>query len=213
MSDINAAVQFALDKCWDETVGYSQTTRYLNPNVDCSSLVYYALQAGGFSVPSNVWYTGNMMGYLRNMGFTEYRYTSGFQLQHGDICVHREGTPDQGHGHAAIFASSVRCYRDNPSNYSYSTMEDYPNIIVYEDALLEAVSQRGHPEDGDQANNMGAHTEVFSHKFYSLSSSYQWYIYRWGGTPQPGKPLPIWQMFQMRKMQDENNNIKRRFYS
>ena len=56
-NDINVAINFAMQKCWDENVGYSQTTRYLNPNVDCSALVYYALQAGGFSVPAFPWYT------------------------------------------------------------------------------------------------------------------------------------------------------------
>lgn len=211
-NDINEAVNFAMQKCWDESVGYSQTTRYLNPNVDCSALIYYALQAGDFDVPSSPWYTGNMMSYLRSMGFTEYIYDSSFTLQHGDICVHREGSQETGRGHACMIAENVTAYTANCRNYPYSTMEGYPDTTgIVSLAKVEAISTRGHPENGDQANNIGAHTEVYVHLFEGLSSSYTWHIFRWGGSPGPTPPppnLPIWQMF---KMTNRDEDEKRRY--
>ena len=59
-NNIQDAIDFAVQICNDETHGYSNGSvrgRTLNPDTDCSGLIYYALQAGGFDVPSSIWYT------------------------------------------------------------------------------------------------------------------------------------------------------------
>ena len=208
-NDINAAVNFAMQICWDEDVGYSQNTRYLNPNVDCSALVYYSLQAGGFTMPvSSPWDTSNMIGYLRQMGFTEYTYDTNFQLQHGDICVHRE----TGHGHATFIAENVLAYTANCNNYPFSTMTNYPPTTgIVPLAKVEAVSTRGNTQNGDQPNNLGAHTEVYVHAFEGLSSSYTWYVFRWGGAPGPTPVGDACAIFFRRRKRFNRFNSDRRY--
>lgn len=199
-NDINQAIQFAVDICNDETHGYSNgsaRSRNLDPDTDCSGLVYYSLRAGGFSVPSSVWYTGNMMTYLRNMGFTEYIYSpsnySQYVPQHGDICVHREGTPDDGHGHAMFYAENVLGFPTNTDS-TRSTIAQ---------ARVEAVKDyNGQPGDS-RYNGTGAYREVWVHNWGSgLYGGYTWHIFRWGGVPPtppgPGSRIPIWMMFKMK---------------
>lgn len=173
-NDINAAVQYAVNICNDETHGY-QTGGTLNPDTDCSGLVYYSLQAGGFAVPSYRWDTSFMMGSLRDMGFTEYVFNPGhyseYVPQHGDICVHRESD----HGHALFYAENVLGYVDK-----YTPTKQ---IVPY--ARVEALSTHGHPEAGDQANEYGVHDEVWVNQNNPLYSSYVWHVFRWGGAPGP----------------------------
>lgn len=180
-NDINAAIQFAVNICNDETHGY-RTGGTLNPDTDCSGLVYYALQYGGFDVPSYRWYTGTMMDYLRILGFTEYIFNPGhysdYTPQHGDICVHREGTPDDGHGHALFYAENVLGYVDKYT----PTKQTLPY------ARVEALSTHGHPEAGDQANDYGVHNEVWVNQNNPLYSDYVWHVFRWGGAPGPTPP-------------------------
>ena len=70
----NAVVQRAID--WavaiaaDDSHGYSQKTRWGNPNYDCSSLVISAFQAAGVSVKeAGAGYTGNMRSAFTKVGF------------------------------------------------------------------------------------------------------------------------------------------------
>ena len=196
--DINLAVQFAVDVCNDETHGYNSAynKRLLNPDVDCSALVYFSLQAGGFSVPSSAWSTANMMTYLRNMGFTEYIYSpsnySQYVPQHGDILVHREGTPQDGHGHAMFYAENVMGF---PTKY------DSTRSTIAQ-ARVEAVKDyNGDP--GDSQSVGAAYDEVWVHNWGSgLYGGYTWHIFRWGGVPPtppgPGSRIPIWMMFKMK---------------
>ena len=147
--------------------------------------MYFSLQAGGFAVPSSIWYTGNMMSYLRNMGFTEYIYGPGqygnYTPQHGDICVHREGTELEGRGHALFYAENVLGYVDK-----YATTK---TTLPY--ARVEAVSDyNGQPGDS-QYNGTGAYNEVWVHQASPLYSSYVWHVFRWGGAPPPPGPHPV----------------------
>ena len=71
----------------DSSIGYNQNTRYLNPNVDCSSFVYYGLvNSGTISAESGPFTTSNMGGVLLKNGFKQYPYSSGI-LKRGDIVV------------------------------------------------------------------------------------------------------------------------------
>lgn len=205
-NDINASVQFAVDICNDETHGYVRGGT-LNPGIDCSGLVYYALQDGGFSVPASRWNTGNMMGYLRNMGFTEYTYNPGHYTEyipvHGDIWVHSEGTAENPDGHAII-------YGENVWGYLSSTNPTKQNVSQ---ARIEAVSNRGRPGTDDSANDSGVHNEVWVHYGTGLYTptgkpNAIWHVFRWGGVPPTptGNPIPIWMMFKMKEMQGGNYN-------
>ena len=194
--DINGAILSAMAYCWDETHGYTLGGN-MNPDTDCSGLVWQALHDNGFDVGSYRWNTGTMINILRAYGgFEEHIYNSSFQLQHGDICVHREEEVE--HGHACMIAQNVLAYTANVWNYS-GNMANYPDTTgVVNLAKIEAYSNRGHPANGDQANNAGAHCEVFVHSFEGLSSSYQWRIFRWTGSPSPTPhALPLWLMMHM----------------
>lgn len=206
-NDINLAIQFAVDICNNESHGYSNGEGYysdpghtkkkrdLNPDTDCSGLVYYSLRAGGFSVPSSIWYTGDMMTYLRNMGFTEYIYSpsnySQYVPQHGDICVHREGTPQDGHGHAMFYAENVM---------GFPTKNDSTRSMIAQ-ARVEAIKDYNNLP-GDSQSSGAAYDEVWAHNWTGLYGGYTWHIFRWGGVPPtppgPGSRIPIWLMFKMK---------------
>ena len=54
----------------DDSHGYSQQTRWGNPNYDCSSLVISAYEAAGVSVKeAGAGYTGNMRSAFTKVGF------------------------------------------------------------------------------------------------------------------------------------------------
>lgn len=77
----------------DDTITYSQGAwRYKNPNVDCSSMVWYELHDGsGFTEeeigPVDTFETRTMRNRLTNAGFTEYGYAGMDSLQPGDILL------------------------------------------------------------------------------------------------------------------------------
>lgn len=187
-NDINAAINFAVNICNNEQHGYSNgltRSRLLDPDTDCSGLVYYSLQAGGFAVPDDIWYTGDMMGHLRTMGFTEYLYDkphfNDYVPQHGDICVHREGTPSDGRGHAMFYAENVLGFADKYT----------PTRSTLPKAIVEALHDyNGQPGDS-QFNGTGAYNELWAHTWNGLYGSYVWHVFRWGGTPPPPGPHPV----------------------
>lgn len=208
-NSIADAVQFAVNICNDETHGYSNgsvRSRALDPDTDCSGLIYFSLQAGGFSVPASIWYTGNMMDYLRSMGFTEYVYRPSTYNQyipvHGDICVHREGTPDDGHGHAMMYAEEVEGF--------YDRTESSRTLLAR--ARVEAVSDYNNAPGDSRYNGTGAYREVWAHDWGSgLYGSYTWHVFRWGGeppTPTPTGEIPTWMLF---KMKDNKEDERRTF--
>lgn len=90
MSDINKAVDFAVEIANDDSHGYSQYNRTGNPDYDCSSLVIAALKAGGFDT-GEATYTGNMLAPLLRAGFRDVRslcvMPTGAGLQKGDILL------------------------------------------------------------------------------------------------------------------------------
>lgn len=67
MSDINKAVEWAVNIAKDNTHGYDQLHRQ-GPDFDCSSLIANALIHGGFNVSRETW-TGNLEQQLITNGF------------------------------------------------------------------------------------------------------------------------------------------------
>ncbi len=70
----------------DDSIGYSQSTRRLNPNVDCSSFVFYALKKAGFNVGDSPFNTIGMDTTLPKLGFKKTSWSGdASQLKKGDI--------------------------------------------------------------------------------------------------------------------------------
>ncbi len=111
MEDINAAINFGIAICNDETHGYIMgASLQTSPDTDCSDFVWWCLKHNGFNVPATRWNTASMIPYLTNYeGFTKYDYTGDdFELQHGDILVYDEGGGT--HGHTFFYAEQVIGY-------------------------------------------------------------------------------------------------------
>ena len=67
---VQGAIDWALNAAADDSIGYSQETRWGNPNYDCSSFVITAYQSAGIPVKDNgATYTGNMREAFVNSGF------------------------------------------------------------------------------------------------------------------------------------------------
>ena len=65
-----AAINWALSIADDDSYGYSQNTRWGNPNYDCSSFVISAYEAAGVPVEkAGATYTGNMRSAFESCGF------------------------------------------------------------------------------------------------------------------------------------------------
>lgn len=86
---VEAYVQWALETAADESVGYSQANRQLNPDADCSSFVYYALKNGAkFEMSIPYPFTTMSMGVeLAKHGFVRHDYTGPTDLKRGDILL------------------------------------------------------------------------------------------------------------------------------
>lgn len=189
MEDLAGALRTAQLICWDETHGYVMGAD-MNPDTDCSGFIGYALSQNGFNV-NRRWTTTSMIPALQQYpGFTEYIYSSGFQWQHGDIAVYDEG--GGANGHTFFYAENVTGYLSNdPVNGNGNT-----GLIAR--ARIEASSDRGRPQTGDQDNGHGMHPEVWVHPFSFSEGGHIWHIFRWHGAVPPVPPytrrskIPIW---------------------
>ena len=94
-------VEWAINTANDDSVGYSQENRNLNPDVDCSSFVYYSLYNNGFknNLSSVAFYTGTEVYYLQRCGFQMIQYSGVDSLKPGDILWYRRN----GAGHTEIY--------------------------------------------------------------------------------------------------------------
>ncbi len=94
-------VEYAIAIAYNDSVGYSQVNRYLNPDVDCSSLVYYSLYNSGFAriLGSSPFYTGSQVNLMQRCGFSVYNYTGMDALRPGDVLWYRYGSS----GHTEIY--------------------------------------------------------------------------------------------------------------
>ena len=108
MTVAEAALSWAIAIAKDQSHGYSQASRWGQPDYDCSSFAISAYRTGaGIPIDINqVNYTGNMQSLLK-FGFKDVTNTvnlsNGSGLQPGDILwYHISGT----NGHAAIYAGN-----------------------------------------------------------------------------------------------------------
>lgn len=75
MPNISLSYQWAVDKCNAPNIGYSQTYREQQTvngitYYDCSSFIWYALQAGGFTLTPPPFTTDTMIPILQSLGFS-----------------------------------------------------------------------------------------------------------------------------------------------
>ena len=86
---VQGAIDWALNTAADDSVGYSQNTRWGNPNYDCSSFVITAYQSAGIPVKDNgATYTGNMRNAFVNSGFEwSPGNPNASDLQPGDVLL------------------------------------------------------------------------------------------------------------------------------
>ena len=83
-------VKWALSIAENPNHGYSQINRNGNPDYDCSSFVWHALNQSGFDVGSYAFATPTMPSTLQSAGFTMYTINSLSDMQAGDILL-RDG--------------------------------------------------------------------------------------------------------------------------
>ena len=181
--DINGAIASAQAYCWDETHGYRMGGN-MNPDTDCSGLIWQSLHDNGFDVGSYRFDTNSMNGIMINAGFTRFTWDSSFVPKHGDILMYNE--PDgQGsyNGHTFMYCENILAYTD-PNADSNAT-------AVIAQAKVEASSSRGQTTNGDsKKNGTGAYWEVWCHAYSGLTyGSHTWYVYRWGAGPTPPSPI------------------------
>ena len=176
MGNLQAAIDFAMACCWDESHGYSSindgTDHMGHPDYDCSGLVGRALYEAGYNYPSTHVGTAFMKPDLITAGFTILPMSTLAQLElelkPGDIVVMNRYPIGQG-GHTFFYMEDVRAYTD-PSGVSN-------NIDIVHRVKIEAASRRGRPETefGDTTNpagNPGAYWQVWVHKYDGVSQSY-----------------------------------------
>ena len=91
MSVIESACNYAVGIANDNSHGYDQIHRWLNPDVDCSSLVILSFENAGVKVrEAGATYTGNMRSAFKKCGFTEIKYSKGMTLLRGDVLLNEK---------------------------------------------------------------------------------------------------------------------------
>lgn len=89
MSVAEKIVSFMENVAADQSHGYSQASRWGNPDYDCSSLVITAVKKAG--IPINATYTGDMYPALTGAGFKDVKknvnLATGAGLKRGDILL------------------------------------------------------------------------------------------------------------------------------
>lgn len=125
------ALNWAIKIANDQSHGYSQSSRWGNPDYDCSSLVISAYKAAGVPIDTSIVnYTGNMQNLLR-YGFKDVtssvKLSSGSGLQKGDILwYHLNGT----NGHTAIYAGNGQIVHARGQSYGSSKPGDQGTEIA-----------------------------------------------------------------------------------
>lgn len=144
MPNINAFFQWAVQKCNEPNVGYSQA--YRNQQTvngityyDCSSFVNYALLAGGWTTPNyapnnNAFTTYTQSDVLKSLGWKEVSATG--EYKPGDIGlsdVHTEICYKGGQGSGTFMGAHTDEY-PLAEQVSISTFtESYPQLFRYGD--------------------------------------------------------------------------------
>ena len=89
---IETACNFAVNVANDNSHGYDQIHRWLNPDVDCSSLVILSYENAGVPVKSKggATYTGNMKSAFVKCGFEAIPYKKPMGLMKGDVILNEK---------------------------------------------------------------------------------------------------------------------------
>ena len=126
MTAIESAVQWAIKTANDNSHGYSQTSRWGNPDYDCSSFVISAWNDGA-GVPvrkAGASYTGNMRGAFLSCGFEDVTnqigLSTGYGIEAGDVLL----------------------------NYTAHTC-----LSIGNGRVANCRTDEGHPQGGDQSGN------------------------------------------------------------
>ena len=83
-----SAAAFAEAIAADDSHGYSQASRWGNPDYDCSALVCDAYDKSGVPVRAHgASYTGNMVQAFTQCGFVKLAYYNGMTLLRGDVLL------------------------------------------------------------------------------------------------------------------------------
>lgn len=206
--DLTSAINQAMAICWNEGYGYRLGGMALNyaDGVDCSGLVGRVLHDNGFNYPSYHVGTINMGTALRQAGFTEYQYTSNFQMVSGDIVVMNH--LDMSGGHTFFYVEDIRAYTDSSA--------DSANIGMVHKAKVEASSTRGHTAQGDhRKNGNGSYWEVWCHAYSVLINGYDWTdpgdsvkVYRYPGGYQPNI-IPSMGLLFMKLLSGSRYHVRR----
>lgn len=105
MNVIDKAINWAVSIANDNSHGYDQIHRWLNPDVDCSSLVVLSFETAGVPVrEAGATYTGNMKKAFEKCGFKAIPYVKGMTLIRGDVVVcDHYGSNGKYYGHTLIY--------------------------------------------------------------------------------------------------------------
>lgn len=98
-------VQWMIDFAADDSHGYSMDNRLMNPDVDCSSFVYYALINNGyttFQLGTYPFSTSGMEYHLMKAGFEKLSYDFN-SLKEGDILWYPKGFNGHSVGHTEVY--------------------------------------------------------------------------------------------------------------
>lgn len=126
-----AAVKWAVNIANDQSHGYSQQSRWGNPDYDCSSFAISAYKSAGVPIDTSVVnYTGNMSN-LKKYGFTDVTSKVNLNtqkgLQPGDILYyHKSGNI----GHTAIYIGDGQIVHARGQSYGSSAPGDQGTEIA-----------------------------------------------------------------------------------
>lgn len=124
------ALAWAISIANDQSHGYSQASRWGQPDYDCSSLVISAYKQAGVDT-GNATYTGNMRSELLKHGFSDVtasiNLASGANLQRGDILLYHIGGTA---GHTALYAGHGQIVHARGQSYGSSKPGDQGSEIA-----------------------------------------------------------------------------------
>ena len=108
------AVEWIKGIAQDDTHGYDQSSRWGNPDYDCSSLVISAYKQAG--VPLTSTYTGNMKADFLNHGFelVNVNLATGAGLEPGDVLLHERN-------HTAMYIGNGKIVHATGNEYGGAT--------------------------------------------------------------------------------------------
>lgn len=190
-----AAVNWAVGIANDQRHGYSQASRWGNPDYDCSSFAISAYKAAGVPIDTSVVnYTGNMSN-LKKYGFTEVTSKVNLNtqkgLQPGDILYwHKGGT----NGHTAIYIGNGKIVHARGQSYGSSAPGDQGTEIAvcpyYRGSWQHVLRYTGTEQAKDTATS-GVSTPVSpvkTKKRYPVSTTLS--IVKYGDI---GRAVKVWQ--------------------